>query len=168
MKFFVTSDIHGDFMALLSGLDNAGYDLSNKNHQLIICGDLFGRAQVDPDDCIQIYKYVTSPNHKNPPIVLHGNHEDIILGIFRRNQVTYNDIYNGEHKTIASFARMDETAGAYDPAALQAVRKNFPELENWLKSLPYYFETKRYIFTHGWLPTMDMANLSCFDYDTGR
>ena len=41
MKFFVVSDIHGFYNELIKAVSSAGFDKNNKNHTLIICGDLF-------------------------------------------------------------------------------------------------------------------------------
>ncbi|WP_343089368.1 hypothetical protein, partial [Methanocalculus natronophilus] len=41
----------------------------------------------------------------------------------------------------------------YDPLKLdamyKAIHKNYPNILNWLKSMPLYIETDDYIFTHG-------------------
>lgn len=38
------------------------------------------------------------------------------------------------------------------------INKEYPELLPWIKSLPYYYETDNYIFTHG------MIDGQCFDW----
>ena len=45
MKFFVSSDIHGFFDEWQLALNNAGFDINNPNHKIIICGDLFDRGR---------------------------------------------------------------------------------------------------------------------------
>lgn len=44
MKYFVFSDIHGDYDAMIEALKTNGYEPSNHNHTLISLGDNFGRA----------------------------------------------------------------------------------------------------------------------------
>lgn len=152
MKYFACSDIHGDWTALQNAIAEFGYDENNPNHTLIVCGDCFGRASVAEDDCEAIYRYLISDCHANKPIVLRGNHEDILSNIFRRNKLTYADYYNGEHKTIASLGHVDLATAAYTPLGLEEVRKHNPQFVLWLNTLPFYFETEKYIFTHAWLP----------------
>ena len=151
MKYFACADIHGCWMALKHAVKEYGYDATNKDHQLIVCGDSFGRAAGLREDVINVYQYLTSQEHVNPPIVLKGNHEDILIDIFKRGWCTPTDCYNGEDKTIAALAGTMpfETR---TPGVTQLVAANYPEFEEWLHSLPYYFETKNHVFVHGWIP----------------
>lgn len=154
MKYFVFSDAHGDYDALMEAVKCYGYEEDNENHTLISCGDNFGRADSGKGSK-GIYDYLTSSAHKNKPICLMGNHELILKEILFRRKLTATDIFNGENKTICSFlgknAETDEIT-AYDIDALSR-----SELMEWILSLPNYFETPSYIFLHGFLP---------FDYAT--
>jgi serine/threonine protein phosphatase 1 len=151
MKYFVCSDIHGAWNEFNAALVNCQYDEHNTNHQIIVVGDMFGRAATCNEDIINIYKYLTSDIHANKPIVIHGNHEQILEAIFKRGYCTNTDIYNGEDKTIAAFADTIRYEGRTQFGVYRAL-KNYPEIEEWLKSLPYYYETEHYIFAHGSLP----------------
>lgn len=155
MKYFVFSDPHGNYEALLTTIISImGYDASNPQHQLIGCGDYFGRAAQGLSDCVNIWNYLISPHHKNAPICIRGNHESIILDAIEREQLTTTDIYNGEHNTFASFLNVYPAQMQYDSdlqrdAAKELIKVGFYD---WLKSLPWYFETKNCIFTHGFVP----------------
>jgi predicted phosphodiesterase len=41
MKSFVVSDIHDHYNLLVEVLDRNGFDVNNKHHRLIVCGDAF-------------------------------------------------------------------------------------------------------------------------------
>ena len=154
MTYFVFADPHGDYEALLTAITEMGYDASNPQHQLVGCGDYFGRAAQSNSDCVNIWKYLTSPHHANKPICLRGNHESILIDAIKRRELTYADIYNGEHNTFASFIDISPQNIVYDGGyQLDAARKMIDcGFCDWLKSLPWYFETEHYIFTHGFVP----------------
>lgn len=150
MKYFVFSDIHGDYRALIDALEHAGYDKSNSNHRIICCGDCFGRADTGKGS-LGVYEYLVKENHTNKPIVIKGNHELILRDIIQRRRLTYTDIYNGEDKTMRSLTKeyysyfYDDTL--YDEPIIK-------EVKEWIESLPFYYETKTAVFTHGWLPSV--------------
>lgn len=154
MKYFVFSDPHGDYEALLTAITEMGYDASNSQHQLIGCGDYFGRAAQSGADCVNIWKYLTSPHHTNKPICIRGNHESILIDAIERRELTYTDVYNGEHNTFASFLGHNPNQMACDFHLQISAAKTMVDIGfyDWLKSLPWYFETDHYIFTHGFVP----------------
>lgn len=154
MKYFVFSDAHGDYDALTRAVREYGYDPDNENHRLISCGDNFGRAETGKGSR-GVFAYLTSPAHKNRPICLMGNHELILQDILFRRSLSLVDISNGEHRTVSSFIgkEVDEVT-VYDLDDLSR-----SDLMSWLLSRPYYFETEKYIFLHGFLP---------FDYEKLR
>lgn len=154
MTYFVFADPHGNYEALITAITEMGYDASNPQHQLIGCGDYFGRAARSNSDCADIWRYLTSPHHTNKPICIRGNHESILIDAIERRQLTETDIYNGEHNTFASFL------GRYPNQVKRDYYLQFDAAKvmidfgfyDWLKSLPWYFETEHYIFTHGFVP----------------
>ena len=156
MTYFVFADPHGNYEAFITAITEMGYDASNSQHQLVGCGDYFGRAAQSNSDCMNIWRYLTSPRHSNKPICIRGNHESILIDAIERRQLTDVDIYNGEHNTFASFLGRYPNQVKRDyylqfDAAKVMINIGFYD---WLKSLPWYFETKHYIFTHGFVPMM--------------
>lgn len=154
MTYFVFADPHGNYEALITAITEMGYDAANPQHQLIGCGDYFGRAARSNSDCVNIWKYLTSPHHANKPICIRGNHESILIDAIERRELTETDIYNGEHNTFASFL------GHYPNQVKRDYYLQFDAAKvmmnigfyDWLKSLPWYFEAEHYIFTHGFVP----------------
>lgn len=174
MRYFVFSDPHGDFEALITAITDMGYDPSNPQHILVGCGDYFGRASKEKSDCVNIWNYLNSTHHTNRPVCLRGNHESIILDIVDRDCLNSTDIYNGEHKTLASFINASEEQMKFDICLQHDAIKQMNEVGfvDWLKGLPWYFETKNYLFVHGFVPMKYFVNggdLSAFgDYDWYR
>ena len=150
MKYFVFSDCHGDYIALLTGLNDAHYNPQDPTHQIIGLGDYFGRAERETSDSLNVWRYLTSFIHVNPPILLKGNHELILENMIKRRYPIYTDISNGEHKTIASISGLPLSEVVYSPAAFNT--EEVKKFYDWLKGLPYYYETKLSTFTHAWLP----------------
>lgn len=150
MKYFVFGDVHGDYDALMEALNQSGYNPSNKNHQIISLGDNFGRAQTGKKSK-GVWKYLISNIHKNKPVCIRGNHELILLDVLQKGYLSYVDICNGEHKTISSLAHCSESQARFDPEAIELARET--GIEDWIKSLPWFYETENYIFVHGWVPT---------------
>ena len=54
MKYFITSDIHSFYDEFIEALNKAGYDKNNKDHILIICGDIFDRGTKP----LEIYEFL--------------------------------------------------------------------------------------------------------------
>lgn len=52
MKYFVSGDIHGFYDEWQSALKEKGFDISNPEHKIILCGDLFDRGS-QPKEIIE-------------------------------------------------------------------------------------------------------------------
>lgn len=153
MKYFVFADPHGDYEALLSALNEKGYDKTNPRHQLIGLGDYFGRAAQSKSDCVSIWSYLTSSEHLNKPICLRGNHESILLYAINRHMLTEADISNGEHNTFASFTDTYPSQMRFDYQRQFEASKVMMDCGffDWLMHLPWYYETEHYVFVHGFI-----------------
>lgn len=167
-KIFVISDIHGDFITMVWDLCDAGYEVNNDNHFLIVCGDMFDRGS----DSLSVYEYLKGLTDSNKAIVIRGNHETMFIDYLKGKSITpFNYIYNGTNETFADFLHQTapfETWWALNgnekypsniefaewlKEAVNEINTKYPELLSWLENLPYYSETKNYIFTHGAIDT---------------
>ena len=177
MKYFVFSDVHGDYEAMREGLAKAGYDKKNKEHQIISIGDNFGRATTGGGSW-SIYNYLVLDKHANQPICIKGNHELILEDIFRKGYLNQLDNYNGEDKTIVNLYgcmdlshvtteaiknKVDQVVELWEdrndiwcPTRKKQIASitlcdEGKQFEAWLRrDMPMYFETKHYLFFHGW------------------
>ena len=146
MKFFVVSDVHGHYTQLIKALDDAGFDRENAEHTFLSCGDLFDRGLEN----VQVYDFVRSLPRK---ILLKGNHEDLLNEILTTGLVTENAIKNGTNITVAQFLGecVLDAPGYVDTITHRA---RIQEILEFLDAMGNYYETPKYVFTHGWLPIL--------------
>jgi serine/threonine protein phosphatase 1 len=76
MKYFVISDIHSFATEMKWVLRQAGFNKKNKNHTLIVCGDIFDRG----NETLEVYKYLKSIPKKSC-ILVKGNHESLYFDL---------------------------------------------------------------------------------------
>lgn len=181
-KIFAVSDIHGDYEALISSLKEAGYDENNKNHLLISLGDAFDRGE----QSLEVYLYLKRLSDENKAVVLKGNHTMMFIDYLDGTSLSpFNYYKNGERETFADFLHQtapfeswcmiyknigNPTYGDFAEwvkEAREEIKEEFPELLDWLKTRPYYYETQNYIFTHGAIDTKvsDWHSPHCVRYD---
>lgn len=148
MKYFVFSDVHGDYDALMEAIASAGYDATSGEHTLVSCGDNFGRSETGKGSK-GVYEYLTSLEHRNRPVCLRGNHECILRDMILRGVVSELDIYNGEDKTVRSMLSLSEKSLI---TSFHLGLLGQSSVFEWLLSLHDCFETEHHLFLHGFLP----------------
>ena len=90
MKYFIVSDIHSFYAPLKKALDEAGYDLSNPNHTLVVLGDVFDRGP----DTLKVYDFLANMVPSERLILVRGNHERLMLDLIRRGYPENYDFSN--------------------------------------------------------------------------
>lgn len=88
MKYFVISDIHSHFKETWKALNEAGFEVNNKGHTLIVNGDVYDRGNQSQE----IRDFLDSVNNK---ILIFGNHEYLMLEAINRGYFIMRDISNG-------------------------------------------------------------------------
>ena len=89
-KYFVVSDIHSFYNALIEGLKRAGYDQENPNHILVVCGDIFDRG----GQPLEVYNFLISlPKERR--VLIRGNHEYLLRELINRQMPYSHDESNG-------------------------------------------------------------------------
>lgn len=156
MKYFVTSDTHGFYNELVDSLTKAGFDRNNDNHKLIICGDLMDRGS----QALLLQDYVLSLMDKNKVILIKGNHEDLILEMIAdmihdidafKYGYSYH-ISNGTFDTALQLTKFNYNDAINDAFNFIACLKQTAFIKTIIPHMVDYFETNKYIFTHGWIP----------------
>ena len=160
------SDIHGYFKPLEDNLRLI--DLSDIENKLVFCGDYMDYGK---ESCQVLYKIkALTEQYPQQVVVLMGNHEYMFLEfLFLKNtdlQVIEWLTTDKEFHTINSFISSDTKAevasqlnrhradnyfSAYEkcvPIIKKDILNNHNELVEWLKNLPYYYETANQIFVH--------------------
>ena len=149
MKIFAVSDIHGYYDILCSSLKNAGFEENNPEHLLICCGDYWDRGSQP----IEVMNYLMSLTNV---VLIRGNHEDLMLQMLHRRNPLGHDKSNGTYKTFLQFLTYiaDET--------LDNTKRLYSLVEQYIQpfysKMIDYYETKNYVFVHGWIPVHEAAN----------
>ena len=167
MKIFAISDVHGHYAEMQRALNKAGFDETDTNHLLVVCGDMFDRGR----ESLQVYSYLKYLSDLGKAVVIKGNHELMFIDYLTGKSVSpWNYKMNGENETFSEFLHETapfETWCLFDnvpeptygdfakwlQSAVKQINKEYPDLLPWLEGLPYYYETEHYIFTHGAIDT---------------
>lgn len=147
-KYFVCSDTHSFYTPLKEALDNAGFNPENKNHYLIICGDIFDRG----DETLELWNFLKKIKRK---ILIRGNHEILLLNCLKNGYLSYIDNYNGTTKTIFHLAGFNLQNMPTSEVTIEEIFRKARDtgIEKWIEdNYIYFFETKNYVFVHAWVP----------------
>ena len=139
-KLFCVSDIHGFYDEFCLALDNSGFDPENEEHWLIVCGDNFDRGP----DPIGVMRYLNGLPRK---VLIKGNHESLLQDLCERGYPGGHDHTNGTFDTVCELGGAGE-GRCFDECCIIAEQRT----KNFIYSMVPYFETKNYIFVHGWIP----------------
>lgn len=142
MKFFVISDVHGFYDEMKLALDEAGFDPWNSEHWLVVCGDCFDRGSRP----VEVMQYLQGLPRK---VLIKGNHESLLQDLCDRGYPGGHDYSNGTYDTVCEFGGAG-LGNSFDECCLVAYNRT----KNFIDSMVNYFETKNYIFVHGWIPVI--------------
>ena len=137
-KFYVISDTHGFYNEMREALDEAGFDPNDKSNFLIGLGDYLDRGRQPRE----VMEYLMSLERK---VLIRGNHDNLILDCLRREYPLGHDWHNGTAQSIIDLA---PNATMFDEAC-KAVHN---DILNFTKNMVNYFETKSFVFCHGYVP----------------
>lgn len=150
-KYFCCSDIHGFYTIFKTSLEEKGFDINNKDHILIICGDLFDRGS----EAKELLDFLSSIP-KDRLLLIKGNHEDLLEDcLFQlENHINISSHHwrNGTLDTIAQLTdinKYDLVCGVYNFKDIKRKMKYYFKL---VSQTVDYYEVGDYIFVHGWIP----------------
>ena len=151
VKLFVFSDVHGHVEALQSALAFAGYDPRDRRHILVDCGDNFDRG---PQNALMYRLLGRLPRRS---VLLCGNHEEMLVDLLSGGTDfgKYED--NGTLQAAAELLRVPcERLVRYPERTAKNLRAR--RIVRRIARMREFFETKHYVFVHGWLPTYTDEN----------
>lgn len=158
-KFFVVSDVHSFFDELMQALEKAKFDINDKNHIFVCCGDLLDRGP-DPESCL---KFVNSlPDDRK--ILIKGNHELLLEQAAQRGYFKAHDYHNRTVETAKILAKC--LTDDYDDAEVLHKAINNPLWEEYSRSFVNYYEDNKSIFVHGWIPSKLNYKTQLHQYDS--
>lgn len=149
-KLFAVSDIHGYYTLFKQALDSSGFERNNPNHLLVFCGDMIDRGN-ENREVLQFFAETENC------IIIRGNHEDHLLKIFKEGRLDDHSFVNGSIATITDFFGWNAINNADHSVDFSGGKNTVHRLTEFISSMRDYYETPKYIFTHGWLPNSDGA-----------
>jgi hypothetical protein len=173
MKYFVISDIHSHATEMKVALKKAGFNKRDKEHTLIVCGDVFDRGY----ETVEVYKYLSSIPKKRC-ILIKGNHEELFLELLTKIFPDQYDFSNGTVRAFCDIAQMPESKlnrnelvfenivlnkGLDYEQITDELHRNWKvvkklveksDVYKWLQSTQWrdYYEVDKYIFVHSFIP----------------
>ena len=139
-KFFVVSDVHGFYDEMIDALNKAGFDKYNSEHWLISCGDNFDRGPQP----VEVMQYLIGLPRK---ILCKGNHESLLQDLCEKGYPGSHDIRNGTYGTVCEFGGAG-LGRSFEECCIVTEQRT----KNFIYDMVPYFETKNYVFTHGYIP----------------
>ena len=155
MKYYVVADVHGFFSELKSALTEKEFFNDKEPHKLIMCGDLLDRG----GEGLEVQSFVLDLMKKDEAILIRGNHEDLLIDLVEnadkwmtQNVVMTHHWSNGTVDSVLQLTGKDLTSSILYPEGFVLKAKNTPFYKTILPVMKDYYETKHYIFVHGWIP----------------
>jgi len=146
-RYFLFSDVHGDFSALLSSLDRAGFETDNENHILIGVGDYFDRGNENK----QILNFLIEYKEKERFQGIYGNHDQMLDTFLTGRSDGINDfVHNGMDETLNNLSGLDSGNYMlkYPQVVIDKVIENNKNILEFLNSLEDKIVLGKYEIVH--------------------
>ena len=159
MKYYVVSDTHGYYTYLQKALRDAGFFDETEPCKLIVCGDLLDRG----NEARELIDFMLKLKDEGRLVYILGNHEDLLVqclheiargGIHEIASGIAHHYRNRTWDTLLQISEMGELDAYRNPNELVRRVMSSPFYRELLPSCIDYYETHRYIFTHGWIPCL--------------
>ena len=172
MKYYVVSDVHGYLDYLKKALDDAGFFDEKQPCKLIVCGDMLDRG----DQAVELVDFMLSLMKEDKLIYVLGNHEELFVDclqeiaageIYKVSSHTSHHYRNMTWHSILQIGGMSSTeAYALTNTLVRRVMQS-PFYKKLLTICIDYYETKNYVFTHGYIPCISEGSgyYASYKYD---
>lgn len=146
MKYFVISDIHSHYDAMIEALEKNNYNEDDNHHHLLVLGDLFDRG----DQAVEVLEYLYRLNKEKKATIIVGNHDLFLLDFLEGDYSSayFNIAHNGFGRTIEALSGLNVEKTELRKVS-EVIIEKYPYLKSWIKSWPYYLELGKYVFVHG-------------------
>ena len=156
MKLYVVADVHGFYSALIKALKEQGWFEDNGPKKLVVCGDMMDRGE----EALKMQAFMMDLLEKDQLIFVRGNHEDLMLAMLDdilEDIKPFKDLssYHIDNGTLSTAGQL--TMFTF-PEFIQRSRdfvfrtRHSDFVKKLIPASVNYFETKNYIFVHGWIP----------------
>jgi serine/threonine protein phosphatase 1 len=154
-KYFIFSDVHGEYDALLEALEKSKFDSNNKEHILVSLGDSFDRGEQNDKVLEFLFNYFS----KGRLLLVEGNHDVMLKDyLFTRgdgkNNNTWNLMNNGLGATISDFTGIDQnivithSVERKEIIEIDTIKNKCPEIYKLLDNMQDKIVLGNYVLTH--------------------
>ena len=167
MRYVAIGDIHGyldklnDLIVKLETFPNVDFE----RDIFVFLGDYIdgGPDSADVVECLR-WLQASFPHW----VFLKGNHEDLMLDVLLRDNMTYGDdrvwLMQGGKATYDSYLKYMLYRDEVQKALVTPKDAVFPAHATWLNNLPTIYSTENYHFVHAGLwPDRDVEKTSAYD-----
>ena len=156
LKYYVTSDVHGFYTPFRAILTKAGYFEDTEPHKILVAGDLFDRG----GEAVELQRFILEQLERDAVVLVRGNHEDLYEELVTYDHgLTYDHhLRNGTYDTALQLTGMTMRQAMLNPLAFARAARETPYYTTIIPAMVDYYETKEYIFTHGWTPCVAEEN----------
>lgn len=159
--YYIVSDVHSFFREFSESIASKGFSINNPRHILLLLGDAFDRGS----ETKELADFLLALYDANRLIYIRGNHEDLLerlVGQLKRGEdpidiATSIHSINGTWQTALSIANMTESEAIHFPHELLLRVENSRVFKELLPSCTDYFESGKYVFTHGYVPCVEIG-----------
>lgn len=152
IKYFCAGDIHSFYDEWMTALTQKGFDINNKEHHVIVCGDLLDRGPKSIE-CIQFMKQLQSEDRA---VYVRGNHEDLLFDCCYElgTRIGSHHRSNGTVRTISHLLGISEYDVLCRVWGSEEYNMKVQPVLDWIHSTSKnFFELGSTVFVHGWVPT---------------
>ncbi len=153
-EYFILSDIHSHYDLLINALSKSNFDTENKNHILLIAGDVLDRGKQGND----VIRFLEPLIIKGRVLGVLGNHDEFLLDVvsdtFDITKVQWNCDKNGFKETLKLGADPKNKVIIKRETILMIgnnLNQKYPVFLQWLRTLPIYLEFPHYVIVHGFI-----------------
>jgi len=154
-EYFIVSDIHAHYDLLLDALLKHNFDIRNKEHILIVAGDVLDRGK-QGDELILFLELLIKQNRLLGVV---GNHDLFLIDILNQKAnlrtIEWNMYHNGFTETLLLGLPREKISSIHKQEVLKEMRENFIAkyslFTEWMLSLPVYLEFEHHVIVHAFL-----------------
>lgn len=163
MKYYMVSDIHGNYRILMKLFDQLInlQEVFNKEAKLYFLGDYIngGNNSYKVLNCLyDLQQCFIEGNYDDALVVLRGNHEEAFIEFLKgENDLWISDDYEflttktfltKEQYSMLKVLAKEASIHKISTYVRKLIHKNHEKLIKWLYQLPYYYETEYQIMVH--------------------
>ncbi len=152
MRYYVVADVHGFYTELIQALEMQGFFEDKGPRKLIVCGDLFDRGA----EALKLQTFILELMAREEVLLIRGNHEDLMLSLLAEwRKGSYYANHHLSNKTVDTVLQLTGRTKKDLFEAPEEVGRELlssPFVQTIIPAMRDYFETKNYIFVHGWIP----------------